>query len=106
MTLEVISLGLDAVGRVLVAKLFDGLVCRVKNSDGMAQRDIDQPRAWDWLLMIVDCVMYDSRFFRAGHCQCKFVSTFQPYSLMYSEISCAKMLISKRESPLMSEKCT
>lgn len=76
MILDVISLGLDEVDPLLLAREFDGLACGVKYSDGTAQSDIDHPRAFDWLLRTVDWVMYDSRFFLASSCQCNSLCEF------------------------------
>lgn len=67
--LDVISLGLEEVVLVVFARMFDGLACGVRYSDGIAQSDIDQPCACDWLLRIEDWVMCDSNFFLAGGCQ-------------------------------------
>ena len=57
-----ISLGLDEVEALLLAKAFDGFACGAKNSAGIAQSDIDHPLACDWLLRIVDWEICDSSF--------------------------------------------
>ena len=101
---EALSLNLvDGTEEMLVASVFEGVACAERNVEGMEQREMAQPRFWDWESRIVDWVMYDGRFSLTGGLLARSALDVKWFLPRHSEISWARILFSRRERPLISE---